>query len=289
MALYTSSTDVHGILPDEIAALIVQPIERNSAAMEASTVVETGVHEYRIPIVTADPTAAWVAEGGEIAASDATLAELIVEPKKLAGLSVISRELAEDSSPKAQEIVGAGLARDIARKIDAAFFGTNVTDDGPPIVRDANQPTGLLDLTNYQSVDTNGSITNIDPFAEALSKAENVGAEIGTFVANPATVLTLAKIKTGAGLNTPLLGTDPSAPTKRLIQGVPLVSSSAVAVGDIWAIPRDRVHIVLRQDVTLDVDHSVFFTTDRVAVRATLRVGFGFVHEAAIVRLHNVP
>ncbi|WML64764.1 phage major capsid protein [Rhodococcus sp. AH-ZY2] len=277
MALATDSVNVHGILPDEISALIVQPVARNSAAMEASTVVDTGVHEYRIPIVAADPAAAWVPEGGEITASDAALDELVVEFNKLAGLSIISRELAEDSSPQAQEIVGAGLARDIARKLDSAFFGSTTT----------NGPDGLLSLTGVQSVDTGGTITNVDPFAEALSKAENVGAEINTFIAHPDTVLALAKLKTGTGLNTPLLGNDPSAPTKRVIQGVPLVSSPAVAAGDIWGIPRDRVHIVLRQDVTLDVDHSVYFTSDRVAVRATMRVGFGFVHEAAIVRIHD--
>ena len=42
-----------------------------------------------------DPPASFVAEGAEIPATDGTLTEQTVTPKKLAALSVISSELAE--------------------------------------------------------------------------------------------------------------------------------------------------------------------------------------------------
>jgi hypothetical protein len=42
---------------------------------------------------------------------------------------------------------------------------------------------------------------------------------------------------------------------------------------------------VVRQDAQVESDRSVFFTSDRVAVRATLRVGFGFPSPAAIVKI----
>ena len=229
-------------------------------------------------MITADPSAGWFAEGEEITPSDATVDEVIVVPSKVAGLSIISRELAEDSTPEAAQVVGDGLARDLARKIDAAFFA-NTT---------ANGPDGLLSLTP-QTVDTGGTIANTDPFAEALSLAENEGAVITAFVANPADVLTLAKVKKATGSNEPLLTADPTAPTRRMVLGVPLVSSTAVAVGDIWGIPGGRVFGVLREDALLSVDYSAYFSSDRVGVRATLRVGFGYPHEQAIVRLYDVP
>jgi HK97 family phage major capsid protein len=80
--------------------------------------VQTGAHSLRVPRVTADPTAAWTAEGAEIAASDPTLDEIDIVPKKLAGLVVISNELATESSPAALQVVGSGLVRDLARKVD---------------------------------------------------------------------------------------------------------------------------------------------------------------------------
>jgi HK97 family phage major capsid protein len=63
-----------------------------------------------------------VAEGAEITPSDPTLQELVVTPPKVAGLTIVSREMADDSDPAAAQVVGDGLARDIARRIDQAAF-----------------------------------------------------------------------------------------------------------------------------------------------------------------------
>ena len=81
-----------------------------------SRVLRPTAASVRLPAVTADPTAAWVAEGAEIPISDLTTAEVDVVTRKVAGLSVVTSELAEDSSPEATAEVGRGLARDIARK-----------------------------------------------------------------------------------------------------------------------------------------------------------------------------
>jgi HK97 family phage major capsid protein len=37
-----------------------------SVAAQVSTVVPTSSHDFRVPIASADPTAAWTAEGAEI-------------------------------------------------------------------------------------------------------------------------------------------------------------------------------------------------------------------------------
>jgi hypothetical protein len=34
-----------------------------------------------------------------------------------------------------------------------------------------------------------------------------------------------------------------------------------------------------------EADRSVYFTSDRTAVKTTLRVGFGFVHEPAVIKV----
>ncbi len=50
-------------------------------------------------------------------------------------------------------------------------------------------------------------------------------------------------------------------------------------------IPQDRAYLVVRDDATVETDKSVYFTSDGVAVKATMRVGFAFVHPQAIVRI----
>ncbi|MFI2104101.1 phage major capsid protein [Isoptericola sp. NPDC019693] len=275
MTMFTTSTDVSGILPDDYGPLIVQPVQRGSIAYQVSTNLGTTSTKMHVPIVTDDPSAAWVAEGAEITPDDGTLDELTITPTKIAGLTAITRELASDSSPAAAEIVGSGLARSIATRVDQAFFGA----------QSAPAQSGLGALSGVATVDAGSAWANLDPFLEAISNTETVGTNVTSFVANPADALLLAQLKDQTGSNRPLLGSDPTQPTRRLIHGVPLYVSPAVTAGTVWGIPRDRVLVVTREDVTLEVDKSVFFTSDRVAVKAIMRVGFGFPHAAAVQKI----
>ncbi|NTY57951.1 phage major capsid protein [Mycolicibacterium sphagni] len=280
MTLITSAAGgTHALLHEQLGPLIVQPVRQMSVALRIASVMTTDATEYRIPIVEGDAGVAWIAEGAEIPSTDAEFDEIVVTPRKIGGLSIISRELAEDSEPSAQATVGEGLAEKIARGLDSAFFGNTVT----------NGPSGLLSVVGVSTVDTAGTIANTDPFAEALSLAETAGAAVTSFVAHPTTVLALAKVKKQTGSNEPLLGYDASQPTQRQVLGIPLIPSAAVAPGDVWAIPQAKVVVVLRNDVRLDIDRSRYFESDRVGIKATMRVGFGFPHPAAIVRLYVAP
>ncbi|UYM04213.1 phage major capsid protein [Solicola gregarius] len=272
MAMYTSTDDVGGLLPEQIGALVVQPVLDGSVAAQTGTVVNVSSTSYRVPLVTEDPSAAWVAEGAEITPDDATMDELEVTPSKVAGLTIISRELAEDSSPAAQQVVGEGLARDISRKVDAAFFA-NTTSNGP---------AGLGSLTT--SV-VGGGWTNTDPFAEAISKAEAQGGSLNFFIASAADALTLAQVKKATGSNEPLLGASATEPGQRRILGVPLVVSSQLTAGTIWGIDSRFVQFVVRDNTRLEVDKSAYFSSDRVGVKATMRVAFAFTHPLALVKL----
>ena len=135
-----------------------------------------------------------------------------------------------------------------------------------------------------QDVDA-GSIADLDWAAEALSKAETVGSVITSFVASPATVLTISTLKTETASIEPLLGPDASSPTKRSLFGVPLYSSAAVNDSTVWAIPMAKTFVVMRMPATVVSDSSAFFSSDRTAVRAVTRIAFGFPHEQAIVKI----
>jgi HK97 family phage major capsid protein len=275
MSLLTSTTDVGGILPDDFGTLVIQPALDASVFAQVATTVRTGATNYRIPIVSADPTASWVAEGAEISPSDPTLQELEVTPSKCAGLTVVSRELADDSSPAASQVVGDGLARDIARRIDQAAFAGLASP----------APAGLTTLSGIQTYVNATAFANLDFAAQAISKAETVGAKVTAFVTSPATALALATIKQATGSNQPVLGVDVTAATSRSILGVPLYVSQYVAASTLWAVDSSRVWLVVRDDASVEADRSVFFTSDRVAVKATMRAGFGFVHPQAVVKV----
>lgn len=273
-----TSTGASAILtPSQVHELLVLPVLSASIAAQVSTIVNVTSGSYRVPFVSADASAQWVAEGAEITASDPTLNELTVTPSKIAGLTVISSELANDSSPAAAEAVGASLARDIARKVDAAYFGSLA----------APAPSGLAALAGVTAVSAGTTYANVDPFSEAIAAAENVGATLDSFVCGPATALTLAKVKKATGSNEPLLaqGGDATTATRRQVAGVPLYVSPAITGSTVWGLSRDRSLLVVREDAEVTSDASVFYTSDRVAVRAIARLGFGWPHAAAVVKV----
>lgn len=264
------------LTPTQVAELLVLPTFEAAVCTQVANVVQIGSTSLRIPRVTTDPTAAWTLEGQEIAVTDADLDEVIVTPSKLAGLSIVSRELANDSSPQAAEVVGQGLSRDLARKLDQAMF----TGMASPA------PAGLATLAGVSTVPAPTAWANADPFVAATFEAEEVDARLTAFVSNPADALALSQLKEETGSNKPLLSAgDPTQAARRQLAGVPLFVSRFVAEGTVWGIPGDRVAVVVREDAEVTSDASVFFTSDRVAVRAILRAGFGFPHPAAVVKI----
>jgi HK97 family phage major capsid protein len=279
-AMSLSSTSAAGIIrPDVVGPLIIEPLKTASTAMTITTNVSTLSPFFRLPIVVTDAAGGWYAEGSDLDLTDADVTEITVTPGKCAVLSKISNELANDSSPAAAQVVGEGMARDIARRLDAAFFG-NTT---------ANGPSGLQSLAGVQHVD-GGTLADLDAFAEAISLAENVGSTVTAFCASAATVLHLSQLKAFDGVtqsNQPLLQPDPTLATRRAVLGVPLYSlpGTVIEEGVVWAIDKSKVFTVFRQDVSLEVDRSVFFGSDSIAVRAIVRVGYGFPHEASIIRI----
>jgi HK97 family phage major capsid protein len=268
------------LTPAQVGELVIQPLIQKSVAGQVLTTIPISTHTYRVPLVTADPAASWTAEGAEITASDATLDELDITPSKLAALSVISSELANDSTPAAAQAVGDGIVRDLTRKVDQALFTATTT----------NGPGGLPGVSGVTAVSAGAtSYASMDPFSDAVYTAAQHNGQIDAWVTNPATAMTLAKVKaySAGASNMPLLGSDPTMPGQRQILGIPLMTSPYVTTTNnaIWGISKAFGYFVIRQDAVVESDRSVFFTSDRVAVRAITRVGFGFPNPAAIVKI----
>lgn len=275
----TTTSAARAWLPQDILDLIVTPVGAESVAAQVAT-YRAGLtgDSLRVPLITADPSAAWVAEGEEIPLSEAELGEIEQPYRKLAGLSVISSELAADTDPAAAQEIGNGLVRDIARKLDAAFFGTNTGNTGV-------QPAGLGNLTGVTVLDAPATLSNLDTFVAARFAAAAQGAELSAFVLSPGDAEELAQLKESSTSARRLL--ESATPGRLTLDGVPVLTSPAVTDGTSWALPTGRAVIAARQDATVETDRSAFFTSDRVAVRAVMRVAFAFPHPAAVVRINR--
>lgn len=264
-----ASSGADSILPDEFGALIIKPLQRLSLAFDPvlASVHSTNSRTWRVPVVLSDPLASWLNEGQEIEATTPELGEVEVQPAKVGGLTIITSELANDSSPAAHQIVGDGLARDIARRVDEAFCGSLTSP----------APAGLESVDGVHQI--TGELTNLDALAEAVAALEGSGYEATAFLASPADGLRLAQLKTGDGSNAPLLEDG------RQVMQRPVKISPHVPEGTVWAVDASLIHTVLRSNVELAVSTDSHFTSDKVAVRALMRIGFAFPDSAAIAKI----
>ena len=64
-------------------------------------------------------------------------------------------------------------------------------------------------------------------------------------------------------------------------------SRPAAACDDstIWGMPQEFSFVVQAQQATLDVVAASIFSSERLAVRSTLRVALGFPHPSAVVKI----
>lgn len=263
-----------GILPPEYSTLITGPVAALALPFDPAlaTVITTGSASLNVPILKKDAGAAWVAEGGEITPDDPTLDELTITPSKVAGLTIVSRELADDSSPDAQKMVGDGLARSIITQINTAWLGNAA----------APAQKGLGSLAATITAVT-GTLTNLDVFAEAISAAETAGFNLTGFVVHPTDALAIAKLKDGGTSNKALLD------NPREILGRPVFVSDKATAKTIWGLDAVQTLTILREDVQLAVSNDAYFSSDRIAIRASMRVGFGFPQPKSTVKITITP
>ena len=83
-------------LPTEVSNEIMQKTQDSSAIMRLARRVALPGRGLTIPVITADPTATWVAESGSKPVSNASLSQKIMQAYKIAVIETFSMEFARD-------------------------------------------------------------------------------------------------------------------------------------------------------------------------------------------------
>ncbi|ODU14002.1 MAG: hypothetical protein ABS80_21255 [Pseudonocardia sp. SCN 72-51] len=262
--------------PEQVEALVISPVLQRSVAGQALTLQGITGSTARFPVVKSDPAAAWTAEGAEISASDTDFDEIEVSPYKLAALSVVTNEAASDSNPSAPGIIGAGLVRDLVRKLDKALFSATTT----------NGPAGLPSLSNTHAVTVNAWADIYDGLVDAASAVESSGSHVSCWLFSPGDAASLAKITVGDDRRAPLFGSvTGTLDAGRTLLGAPLLISDQQPDGIAYAVDSTTAHLCTWSGTEVVADTSAYFTSDRLAIRAKMRTAFAFVHEPGIATI----
>jgi HK97 family phage major capsid protein len=144
MAMGTGSAGGY-IVPTIYIAELIELLMAESVvtAMGATVLNDLQGSPVQIPRQSGGATGYWVAENASITASDLTLEQLSLTPKKVGALVKLSNSLIKLANPSAEALVRRDISAAIALQIDLkALRGTGA----------ANQPTGIASTENINTV-----------------------------------------------------------------------------------------------------------------------------------------
>lgn len=112
-------------LPTSISNQIIQKAQEESAVMRLATQISLPGNGLAIPVITSDPTAAWVDETDEKPVSNPGLSTKVMRGYKLAVIEPFSNQFRRDYGALFDALI-ARLPRVLAQKFDNTVFGGTV-------------------------------------------------------------------------------------------------------------------------------------------------------------------
>ena len=287
-AAMNDTTDSQGgyFVPDEYQWDIVELARDVAFLLQEATVFTMGTDTLKMPTEASLVTMAWIAEAGAITASDATVGQVSLVAKKLAGLTTaMSNELLSDS------------ALDIVSMLTKQFgYATGLELDNQALNGTGAPLSGVLTAAaGYSVVLGTGStsfsaisFTGVRSLVRKLAKADSDAAK---FVYGKDVQFYLEDLKDTTGRS---LYREPSADRPAALYGRPIIESGkAPAESDSGA---SKSPIVLgnwkyfyvgrrRGEMTIDVDPFSSFANDGTRFRMVTRWALAIARSSAFARL----
>jgi len=274
------------IFLNNLAGPLVERVTRRSVAAQMSTTITANAAGVTLPIIDSDATATWTDEGAEIVQSTPELRSLHIRTGKLAGIVPVTGEAIRSQRLDLLQIASRSLVRDMANKLDQAFFG-NVA---------APAPSGIGALTDVATIEA-ASGDNLDSLVDAIAHLQDLGHDATDVALNPSSLARMAKVKKATGSNESLLGADATlggvldadqpdgGNAGQSVLGLRIHVSRFVTDDTLVVVDRGQVYTGLTGDPVLDSSDQAEFTKDVVLIRALQAAGFGFPHTDAIVKI----
>ena len=183
-------------LPADVSSEILQKTQEASAVMQLAKQIPLPGRGTSIPVITADPTAAWVGETNAKPVSNAGVESKVMTAYKLAVIETFSEEFTRDANALYRALIQR-LPSALGAKFDATVFG-NSTAPGQNFDTFASctsqniaAQTGAYNalVAADSDIAVHGGIINgyvISPQARAILLAEKDGNDRPLFVNNVA-------------------------------------------------------------------------------------------------------
>lgn len=262
-------------LPAPISSEIIQKVQEESAVMALARKITLPGTGIAVPVITSDPEAAWVGEGGKKPVSNSEVASKLLQPYKLAVIEVISEEFTRDANALYAELVRR-LPLALAKKFDNTVIGATTAPGSnfDTLTGCTAQDLGAGAYDALVAADTDvavhGGIVNgyaLSPQARGilLAAKDNDGRPL--FINN---------VAEGA---VPMILGAPTKQNKGLYKTVSGGNNIVGAVGD-WTQAVygtvEGIKIDMSKEASLDTGSGTIncFQDNMVAIRAEIEIGF---------------
>ena len=135
-------------LPSDVASEILQKTQSESAIMRLSRKIALPGRGVTIPVITGDPTAAWVAETGVKPVSNGTPGTKLMSAYKIAVIETFSKEFTRDAKMLYDALIQR-LPAALGGLFDSTIIGATAKPDGANMDTFANcQTQSILNANN---------------------------------------------------------------------------------------------------------------------------------------------
>ena len=170
----TNRTNVN--LPADVSQEILQKVQQSSAVMRLARNITLPGRGVSIPVITSDPTAAWVSETGKKPASNPGLSSKLMQAYKLAVIVPFSDEFRRDLSALYDALV-ARLPFALAQRFDMTAVGAV---DAP------GENFDSFAACTAQSILTSGGNTTYGGLVAAVTDIAEHNGSVNGFALSPA-------------------------------------------------------------------------------------------------------
>jgi HK97 family phage major capsid protein len=176
------------LLPTEFDDAIVSKLQAENVLRQiGKTIVTASTHE--VPVVSAQPVAAWIGEGAEIGFSNVSFGKVSLVAHKLATSILCSNELLTDSFYNLEDFLTEEFGRSLARAEEEAFLNGTEQD---------NQPLGLLPTlaqSASSTLQTTGAEISCDDLIALMYSVDRPYRRNGSWLFNDATLANIRRLK----------------------------------------------------------------------------------------------
>ena len=273
-------------LPTDLAQEVLQKTRNASAVMQLARQIPLPGRGLTIPVITGDPTAAWVAETGKKPVSNPSLSQKIMQAYKLAVIVPFSDEFRRDLSALYDAIVER-LPGALALKFDQTVIG-----NGDKPGENFDNFAGCT----AQSIVPDTGYTAYTGLVNAYTDIAAAGGALDGFGLSPAAKGLLLAATDGQGrplfINSAAEGAVPMVLGAKTVEGRGLYKAGAAGVGTaagtpaivgvagdwtqaVWGtVEGVQVRFADQTGLTIGSDQVNLWEHNMFAVRAEIEVGF---------------